>query len=224
MGALDVASTFDTDIDTVGTLESANTPTDWQRANAHADAIVRMQAIMGQSLKGSKADLATRLLVAMDAAGLLKLNDVIQIQSAVDSAVSAALTTNFVFDDSLPQSNEGDEVLTKAFTPKAATSILEIVATIHMSAAAAEHLIAALFVDSDADALAAGIQYVGAADSIKTVTVRYIVVSASTSARTYKIKIGTASQNVVMNGIVTGPARRLGGALISSLRITEWQV
>lgn len=226
MAALDTGSSdYDDDTkDTAGTPESTLTRTDDLRANGNTDAIINMQNKLGVALDGSKSDLATRLLVAMDAAGLLKLADVIQFQYATDNAVSAALTTNFVFDDSLPQNDEGDEVLTKAFTPKSATSILEIVVTIYMSAAAAEHLIAALFVDTTADALEAGVEYVGAADKICTVTVRHLLISGSTSARTYKVRIGSIAQNVVMNGIVTGPARRFGGALVSSLRITEWQV
>jgi hypothetical protein len=227
MAALDSGSSdYDSDVkDTAGTAESASTKTDWQRANGMTDAIIQMQNKLGVALDGNKADLATRLLVAMDADGLLKLSDVIQIQYATDATVSAALSTNIPFDDTKPQqSTEGDLVLSKAITPKSATSILEIVAEVHLSAAAAEHLIAALFVDSTEDALAAGVKYVGAGDSVVTVSFRYLVVSASTAARTYKVHVGTATQNVVLNGIVTGPARRLGGALISSLRVTEWQV
>jgi len=226
MAALDSGSSdYDSDTkDTAGTAESAATKTDWQRANGMTDAIIQMQEKLGVALDGSKADLATRLLVAMDADGLLKLSDVIQIQYATDAAVSAALSTNIPVDDTIPQNTEGDEVLTQAVTPKSATSILEIVATIHMSAAAAEQLVAALFVDSTANALAIGIEYVSAADKVVTVTLRHLVVSGSTSARTYKIRIGSNAQDVVMNGIVTGPARLFGGVLRSSLRITEWQV
>jgi len=226
MAALDSGSSdYNNDtLDTAGTAESASTLTDWARANGMTDAILKIQAKLGVALDGNKADLATRLLVAMDADGLLKLSDVIQMQYATDNAVSAALTTNIPFDDSIPQITEGSEVLTQAFTPKAATSILEVAAELHLSAAAAEHLIAALFVDTTADALAAVAEYVGAADSVVVVKLRYLVVSGSTSARTYRIRVGTASQNVVLNGIVTGPARRFGGVLISSLRITEWQV
>lgn len=248
MAGLDSGDTdYDTDIiDTVGTLESPDEDTDWARANGASRAIIAMQNKLGTALDGNKENLKTRLLVcinadgklesptgtdlddrlltAMDTAGLLKLSDVIQIQYTTDNAVSAALSTNIPFDDTIPQNTEGDEVLTQAITPKSATSILEIVAIIHISAAAAEHLIAALFVDSTADALSASVYYKGAADNMEAVIVRHRVISGSTSARTYKIRIGTETQNVVMNGITTGPARRLGGVLISSLRITEWQV
>jgi hypothetical protein len=226
MAALDSGSSdyHNDTLDTAGTAESGSTPTDFARANGMTDAILKMQAKMGVSLDGNKADLATRLTVAMDDDGLLKLSDVIQIVYATDNAVSAALSTNIPFDDTIPQNDEGDQVFSQAFTPKSATSILEIIATTHMSAAAAEHLIAALFVDSTANALAAVASYVGAGDKIVPVTLRYLVVSGSTSARTYKVRIGSAAQDVVMNGIVTGPARIFGGVLISSLRITEWQV
>jgi hypothetical protein len=226
MAALDSgASDYDNDIkDTVGTLESASTKTDWARANGNSDAIVAIENKLGVALDGNLADLATRLLVAIDADGLLKLSNVIQIQYSSSVAVSAALTTMVPFDDTIPQITEGNEVLTKAFTPKAATSILEIEAMINMSAAAAAHLTVALFVDDTADALCAVAEYAGAADQMIPVVLRYLVVSASTTARTYRVRIGTAASNVVMNGIVTGPARRFGGVAMSSLRVTEWQV
>jgi len=226
MAALDSGDTdYDSDVlDTVGTLESASTVTDWARANGNSRAIVAVQNKLGVGLDGNKADLATRLAVAIDNDGLLKLSDVIQIQYATDNAVSAALSTNIPFDDTIPQNTEGDEVLTKAFTPKSSTSILEIVAQLHVSAAGAEHIIAALFVDTTADALSAAAEYVSVADKIIPITVRHLLVSGSTSSRTYKVRIGSATQDVVLNGIVTGPARRLGGALVSTLRITEWQV
>lgn len=211
-------------IDTAGETETTSMKTDAPLMNGQSAAIIAMQTKLGTALDGNKADLATRLLVAMDADGLLKLSDVIQIQYATDAAVSAALSTNIPFDDTIPQNDEGDEVITQAITPKASTSILEIVATLHISAAAAEHIIAALFVDTTADAIAASVHYVGAGDKIVTMTLRHLLVSGSTTARTYKVRIGTASQNVVLNGIVTGPARELGGVLISSLRVTEWQV
>jgi len=193
MAALDTGSTdYDTDTkDTVGTAESTSTLTDHLRANGNSEAIVAIQNKLGTALDGNKSDLATRLLVGMDADGLLQLADVVQIQYTTDAAVSAALSTNVVFDDSIPQNTEGDEVLTQAITPKSATSILEIVSTVHLSAGAAEDIVVALFVDSTADALAASSHYVGAADKITTITLRHLVVSSSTSARTYKIRVGT---------------------------------
>lgn len=248
MAALDSGDTdYDTDTkDEVGTLESVSTDTDDLRANGASRAIVAMQNKMGVELDGNKAnlqtrllvgvdadgklqspngtDLDTRLLVAMDTAGLLKLSDVIQVQYATDNDDSAALTTNVFYDDSLPQNNEGNEVLTKAFTPKSTTSILEIVAILHVTVSTgAEDIVTALFVDSTADALAASSLYAGTAGKLFTVTLRHLLVSGSTSARTYKIRVGTASQDVFLNGTAAS-TRKLGGGLISSLRITEWQV
>ena len=226
MAALDSGSSdYDSDVlDTAGPLESGSVKTDWQRVNGHVDAIIKMQIKYGVALDGSKANLATRLLVAMDAAGLLKLSDVIQVQYAEDAAVSAALTTNMVNDDGIPEKTEGDELLTLTITPKSATSRLVIEGVFHISAAAAEQLITALFVDDTTNALYAQQQPIAAADEIITVRLYHSLISGSTSARTYKVRAGTVGQNIVMNGIVTGPGRKLGGVMISSLTITEWQV
>ncbi len=226
MAALDSGSSdYDSDtLDTAGTAESADVKTDWQRANGMTDAIVKMQNKLGVALDGSKANLATRLLVAMDEAGLLKLSDVIQVQYAEDAAVSAALTTNMVNDDGIPEKTEGDELLTLAITPKSATSRLIIEGVFHISAAAAEQLITAIFIDDTTNAIYAQQEPIAAADEIITVNVSHSLISGSTSTRTYKIRAGTVAQNIVMNGIVTGPGRKLGGVMISSLKITEWQV
>ncbi len=226
MAALDSGSSdYHNDIqDTAGTPESASTKTDWARANGASDAIIKMQAKLGTALDGSKTDLATRLLVAMDAAGLLKLSDVIQIQYASDNAVSAALTTNMVNDDSIPANDEGDELLTVEITPKSATSRLVIEGIFHIAAAAAEQLITAIFVDDVGPAIYAQQDPIAAADEIITVKVSHSLISGSTVARTYKFRAGTVGQNIVMNGIVTGPGRKLGGVLISSASVTEHQV
>lgn len=74
MAALDSGeSSYNNDVlDTVGELEAANTKTDWQRINTHADAIVKMQAKMGTALDGNKPNLATRLMVGVNADGKLE--------------------------------------------------------------------------------------------------------------------------------------------------------
>ncbi len=227
MAALDSGSSdYNNDIiDTIGTLESASTKTDWARANGNSDAIVKIETKLGVDLDGSKTDLATRLLIAMDAAGLLKLRDIIQAQRADVSAVSAVLTGTIPFDDTIPQNTEGNEVITLAFTPKAATSILKLEAIVHVAADAAGQVATALFVDSTANALAVAAEYAAALDQLTTIKLDVMIAAGSITARTYKIRIGNASGNVVLNGIVTGPAsRRYGGVLISSLMVTEWQV
>ena len=226
MAALDSGSSdYNNDTkDTAGTAESTAVKTDWARANGMTDAIIKMQNKLGVALDGSKADLATRLLVAIDAAGLLKLSDVIQVQYASDAAISAALTTNMVNDDGIPEKTEGDDLLTVAITPKSATSRLVIEGIFHIAAAAADQLISAIFVDDTTNSIYAQQEPIAAADEIIAVRFRHSLISGSVAARTYKVRAGTVAQNIVMNGIVTGPARKLGGVMISSLSVTEHQV
>lgn len=63
-------------IDTATTLVNNVSPTDAKHINGPAGAIVQIETILGSgtTLKGSVADLATRLAVGLDAAGLLKLS------------------------------------------------------------------------------------------------------------------------------------------------------
>lgn len=63
-------------IDTATTLVNNVSPTDAKHINGPAGAIVQIETILGSgtTLKGSVADLATRLAVGLDSAGLLKLS------------------------------------------------------------------------------------------------------------------------------------------------------
>lgn len=63
-------------IDTATTLVNNVSPTDAKHINGPAGAIVQIETILGSgtTLKGSTADLATRLAVGLDSAGLLKLS------------------------------------------------------------------------------------------------------------------------------------------------------
>jgi microcystin-dependent protein len=63
-------------IDTATTLINNVSPTDAKHINGPAGAIVQIETILGSgtTLKGSAADLATRLAVGLDSAGLLKLS------------------------------------------------------------------------------------------------------------------------------------------------------
>lgn len=208
-------------LDTVGSpLESSSTKTNASRANSAAKAIVAIETKLGVALDGDMVSLVSRLAVSIDSYGLLQ-EGCNQFVKDTEVAVSAAMSTNIPFDDTSPDIAEGDEVFSRSFTPKSATSILEIAVDLFLSAGGAEHIIAALF--NDSSNVAVGCEYVSAADKIVLVRIRYHVVSGSVSARTYSVRVGSASQDVVLNGIVTGPARMFGGTLVSSMTIREMQ-
>lgn len=74
---INAASGYQTgSIDTATTLVNNVSPTDAKHINYPAGAIIQIETILGSgtTLKGSVADLATRLAVGVDSAGLLKLS------------------------------------------------------------------------------------------------------------------------------------------------------
>jgi len=135
---------------------------------------------------------------------------------------NANITTIIPLDDTIPQITEGEEILTVTITPKSASNRLQIDFTgFGAISTAANNATAALFVDSTANALAAttanftnnAAQYPFAPLSIE-------VPAGSTTARTYRLRVGPATAATMrMNG--ASAARNFGGVSRSVLKVTE---
>jgi len=137
----------------------------------------------------------------------------------------ATCATSIPYDDTIPQKTEGDEVMTLAITPKSATNKLLIEVTVFCStnAAGLSQIVAALFQDATAGALACG--FVG--DTTGAVECRHIsfshyMTSGTTSETTFKVRLGSNANTVTFNGVST--ARKYGGVFASSITIREIQV
>lgn len=138
--------------------------------------------------------------------------------------ISSAAT--IPIDDTIPQNTEGAEVLALAYTPNSATSKLLINVKIWlMTASNNPDLTAALFVDSTADALAAASHH--PQNTIRGTCVDFLVEvdSASTSARTYKLRAGPAASlsNVYVNSN-DGSNNAYGGVVRTIISILEIEV
>lgn len=127
--------------------------------------------------------------------------------------------TTLPFDDTIPQNTEGAEVLSVAITPVNASSVLYIDVQVLVGLSTTNTVTAALFVDTTANALAAAGESVDAT-TIRTIKFTHQVSAGSTSARTYKVRIGGASGTVSLNGIA-GTTQRYGGIASSSIVVTE---
>jgi hypothetical protein len=128
--------------------------------------------------------------------------------------------TSMPVDNSIPQITEGDEVLSVAITPVNASSTLEITAMLNIGASTTMNVGIGLFVDATAAAIQATSQRVEGAVSMSSVPLRHTVSAGSTTARTYRIRIGPdAGGNAFLNG--DGGARQFGGVAISSLTVKE---
>jgi len=142
-----------------------------------------------------------------------------QIQTFRVTSVGTS-TAVVPFDDTIPQNTEGTAFLTKAITPKSATSVLVIEAELCVSASTPAGVIMSLFQDSTADALATTYNYLDTAFGRDTITLRYYMAAGTTSSTTFTIRAGLdAAGTLTVNG--SAGARLFGGVMNSSLIITE---
>ena len=135
---------------------------------------------------------------------------------ATDSGVA-------VDDDTIPTVTECPVItaLNTTITASSASNTLIVTAVLNLQTASVGAAgIAALFIDSDANAIsAARFNATGFADLPFTVVIQFSVSPADTSAHTYKIGIGGADGVITLNG--AAGSRKLGGVLYSSLKIEE---
>ena len=131
-------------------------------------------------------------------------------------------TSNTIpFDDTIPQNTEGHEYDTVTITPTKVGNLLVIEYDIQCNMSSAGTLTTALFKDSDTDAIGAHIHgYQPAANAYRSVKGRFGYIATSTSAITFKIRLGNnVSNTLYINSDVT--SRRMGGVLTSWMQVTE---
>ena len=130
------------------------------------------------------------------------------------------ITTAMALAVTAPVKTEGGEVVTVSITPTSATSVLLVDATIHVSCDSnGSKMMISLFKDTDTDAVSTSWGTAVNNGDINTLTLHYRVAAGSTTARTYKIRAGSDTSNVTINGIAD--TLYFGGTLISSIRVAE---
>lgn len=151
----------------------------------------------------------------------LPLGAVVQIVST-DFPTLATGTTIIPLDNTIPQNTEGDQYMTQAITPKTVTNILSIEMTMTLGSSIAEYVIAALFQDSTANALAATVQFESTAGANLNLKITHSMVAGTTSATTFKVRAGLASSGTIsFNG--RGGVQLFGGITLSNMKITEYK-
>ncbi len=156
-----------------------------------------------------------------DEAKVYKKQQVVQIVNTKDGAV-ATTTTVMPEDDTIPQNTEGGEFMTLAITPKNTANILKIDVSVNLSHSGNNDVIAALFQDSTADALAAAITQDGTNNLDHFITFSYYMTAGTTSATTFKVRCGAGGAGTLtFNG--ASSSRKMGGVMASSITITEYQ-
>lgn len=154
----------------------------------------------------------------------VKLSEIGKIAQVVKTQTGAVATgsTVMVNDDTIPQNTEGDEYMTLAITPTNTSSVLviNVVWNGTNSSAGTNTMVAALFQDSTAGALAAVAKLFTANGNSDQIVFTHTMTAGTTSATTFKVRVGgVAAGTTTFNG--SAGARKLGGVMASSITITE---
>lgn len=162
---------------------------------------------------------ATKLCTQQSIKAYVDADSIIQ---RVYASTAAASTTTTVMpnDDTIPQNNEGGEHLTLAITPTSASSRLRIKYHGFCAVSSVSYICSGLFVDTTANAIAAGLYDGSGSNTVKNIMLEHELVAGGTSERTYKVRVGpSGADTLTFNGF--GGARKMGGVLISYLSIDE---
>jgi hypothetical protein len=150
---------------------------------------------------------------------MLDAGAVVQVVNTQTGVMSTG-STLIPNDDTIPQSNEGAEVMLLSITPKSASNKLKIEVVANLAAATTGNVIAALFQDSTANALAAVAEYTATANGNIRLVFTHYMTAGTTSATTFKVRVGCNNVGTVTFNGASG-SRLFGGVMASSITITE---
>ena len=151
-------------------------------------------------------------------------------------ATNTNLSTVIPYDDTVPQSSEGTQILSATITPTSTSNRVRVRGTVMVSGAATgaqQYGIVALFKDSDASALWTAAARINVANSfgsgstpvasyteeLVTIPFEFEHAPSSTSTLTYKVRIGASSGTLRANGLAS--ARLFGGVAAATMIIEE---
>lgn len=132
--------------------------------------------------------------------------------------LSGATSGAIPLDDTIPQSSEGAQLFTATITPKSATNILELDVLIPVTNGVAGTQVVALFQDATAGALAAT-DVTLSAGFAGALVLRHRMVAGTTSATTFKVRVGCNNGTLTING--ASGARVFGGVSAARFVIHE---
>lgn len=145
---------------------------------------------------------------------------VVQTLMTSYNAVATSVGSTIPNDDTIPQITEGDEFMTIAITPKSTTSVLIVEALFYGANANANDIIAALFRDSTANAIAAVGIYQATPSGGVNIKVQAKVVSGALTATTFRLRAGAGSAGTTTFNGQTG-ARKFGTVDKSYISVRE---
>ena len=171
-----------------------------------------------------KAPLNTRIKAYFDTLySTIAVSNALRNLVRVEKNSHTQYNTTIPLDNTIPQNTEGSEIFTVSITPTSAANYIRVRAVVNFSqdAGAGSLITAALFVDATANAVAAAKSFSGTYDIWDgQITIDYRVLAGSTTARTYKLRMGS---NAGYSFTVSGRANAglYGGVNISSMTVNE---
>lgn len=144
----------------------------------------------------------------------------VQVQDATPYATyNNSLTTAIPKDDTIPQSSEGSEIVTKAITPTFAGNRLEISCVAPVITSDNRQVTMALFQDSTANALSVSSNNLADQTVVYQMSLFYSMLAGTASATTFKLRIGPDAGTCFLNGNNGG--RFFGGIASVKMNIKE---
>ena len=149
--------------------------------------------------------------------------DTVQVVEATPYTTYNSSGTAIPNDDTIPQNTEGNEWIAVTITPTSATNRIRIEAEASsVTLSTAVTLSGAFFQDSTANAIAAGQWSPPSAGYQGQFRLTHEMAAGTTSATTFKLRMGPASGTMYVNG--SNSARTLGGVNAIRMRATEIKV
>lgn len=147
------------------------------------------------------------------------LDKVVQVVEATPYVTYSSTATSFPYDDNVPQNTAGAQWNSVTITPTNASNRLRIEAEFSLvMGSGATDAAAAIFQDSNANALATSYVYVpGSYD--EQLRVIHEMAAGTTSATTFKVRAGCAGATLYING--NASVRKGGGTAACRMRVTE---
>lgn len=142
---------------------------------------------------------------------------IVQEVKTQDQSTATTFSAQIPLDATIPQNTEGTEILTVTITPTNSSHLLRIdVSVLIVTGAASRWLVAALFQDSTANALASFPAWQATSGGSAQPQGSYFMTAGTTSATTFKVRVGANS-----TGTHTLNTTSWGGTVTSSISVTE---
>lgn len=131
------------------------------------------------------------------------------------------LTTRVPYDNTVPTSTEGQEVITATYSASSASDFIDITFEASVTVNVTDYIIATLFIDSGTAAIKSVPLWAFNTDSPQLLRLKHRVAATTTTARIYRIRVGpgTAGTTVFINGDSAGA--KFGGTMKTFLDIAQ---